>query len=150
MSPMSAAAMNAVDRTKAGVAGGILSMSRMVGGTLGIAVLGALVGNPRAPEAYVDALGHGLLIGAIVAAVGALVAWTLVSPKLTDQDAPVVPAPARRSRRPRKRRASRSARRRQAYRRPDREVVNPGRRREDHPDQAEPHWIQGRTRCPGR
>jgi hypothetical protein len=43
MSPMSTAAMNAVDRTKAGVASGTLSMSRMVGGTFGIAVLGALI-----------------------------------------------------------------------------------------------------------
>ncbi len=43
MSPMSAAAMNAVDRTKAGVASGTLSMSRMVGGTFGVAALGALV-----------------------------------------------------------------------------------------------------------
>ena len=43
MSPMSTAAMNAVDQTKAGVASGILSMSRMVGGTFGVAVMGALV-----------------------------------------------------------------------------------------------------------
>lgn len=43
MSPMSAAAMNAVERTKAGVASGILSMSRMVGGTFGVAVMGALI-----------------------------------------------------------------------------------------------------------
>jgi hypothetical protein len=43
MSPMSTAAMNAVDRTKAGVASGTLSMSRMVGGTFGVAVMGALV-----------------------------------------------------------------------------------------------------------
>jgi len=43
MSPMSTAAMNAVEATKAGVASGILSMSRMVGGTFGVAVLGALV-----------------------------------------------------------------------------------------------------------
>jgi len=43
MSPMSTAAMNAVEATKAGVASGILSMSRMVGGTFGIAALGALV-----------------------------------------------------------------------------------------------------------
>jgi EmrB/QacA subfamily drug resistance transporter len=43
MSPMSTAAMNAVDEAKAGVASGILSMSRMVGGTFGVAVLGALV-----------------------------------------------------------------------------------------------------------
>jgi EmrB/QacA subfamily drug resistance transporter len=43
MSPMSTAAMNAVDRTKAGAASGILSMSRMVGSTFGVAVMGALV-----------------------------------------------------------------------------------------------------------
>jgi EmrB/QacA subfamily drug resistance transporter len=41
MSPMSTAAMNSVDRTKAGVASGILSMTRMVGSTFGVAVLGA-------------------------------------------------------------------------------------------------------------
>jgi hypothetical protein len=33
--------MNSVDRTKAGVASGILSMTRMVGSTFGVAVLGA-------------------------------------------------------------------------------------------------------------
>jgi EmrB/QacA subfamily drug resistance transporter len=42
MSPMSTAAMNAVSTHKAGVASGILSMSRMVGGTFGVAALGAL------------------------------------------------------------------------------------------------------------
>jgi EmrB/QacA subfamily drug resistance transporter len=42
MSPMSTAAMNAVDVTKAGVASGVLSMGRMVGGSLGVAVTGAL------------------------------------------------------------------------------------------------------------
>jgi hypothetical protein len=73
MSPMSAAAMNAVDRTKAGVASGVLSMSRMVGGTFGVAALGALIaavgrsdlerslpavtGNAR--DRLVDGLGSG-------------------------------------------------------------------------------------------
>jgi EmrB/QacA subfamily drug resistance transporter len=42
MSPMSTAAMNAVSVNKAGVASGILSMNRMIGGTFGVAVLGAL------------------------------------------------------------------------------------------------------------
>jgi EmrB/QacA subfamily drug resistance transporter len=61
MSPMSLAAMNAVDRAKAGVASGILSMNRMVGGTFGVAILGALVATlgrskidellPQAPSA---------------------------------------------------------------------------------------------------
>jgi MFS family permease len=42
MSPMSTAAMNSVSPDKAGVASGILSMSRMVGGTFGVASIGAL------------------------------------------------------------------------------------------------------------
>jgi hypothetical protein len=43
MSPMSTAAMNSVDPAKAGVASGIVSMSRMVGGTFGVAAVGALI-----------------------------------------------------------------------------------------------------------
>jgi EmrB/QacA subfamily drug resistance transporter len=42
MSPMSTAAMNAVTPDKAGAASGILSMFRMVGGTFGVAAIGAL------------------------------------------------------------------------------------------------------------
>ena len=65
--------MNAVDRTKAGVASGIVSMSRMVGGTFGVAVMGALITGlgksklddtlPQVPAAQrqhlADALGAG-------------------------------------------------------------------------------------------
>jgi hypothetical protein len=42
MSPMTSAAMNAVTVDKAGVASGVLSMFRMVGGSLGIAITGAI------------------------------------------------------------------------------------------------------------
>ena len=73
MSPMSTAAMNAVDQSKAGVASGILSMVRMVGGTFGVAVMGAIIATlgrerltsllPQASSAQrdklVDALGSG-------------------------------------------------------------------------------------------
>ncbi len=45
MSPMSTVAMNSVDRTKAGVASGVLSMVRMIGGTFGVAVMGAIIGT---------------------------------------------------------------------------------------------------------
>lgn len=41
--PTSVAAMNAIQQSKAGVGAGILSMSRMVGGIFGIAVLGTLM-----------------------------------------------------------------------------------------------------------
>ena len=74
MSPMSTAAMNSVEPTKAGVASGILSMSRMVGGTFGVAVLGALVSTlgssklgellPHAPAATREAIANGLGSGA--------------------------------------------------------------------------------------
>jgi EmrB/QacA subfamily drug resistance transporter len=73
MSPMSAAAMNAVNRAKAGVASGTLAMSRMVGGTFGVAALGALIAAvgsrdlerslPHLPagtrDRMVDGLGSG-------------------------------------------------------------------------------------------
>ena len=70
MSPMSMAAMNAVDRSKAGVASGTLSMFRMVGGTFGVAALGALVASigrhdleqslPQLPAGSRDTLAEGL------------------------------------------------------------------------------------------
>ena len=59
MSPMSTAAMNAVEQTKAGVASGMLSMSRMVGGTFGVAAMGALItalGRSRARPSCCPAL----------------------------------------------------------------------------------------------
>jgi EmrB/QacA subfamily drug resistance transporter len=74
MSPMSTAAMNSVDRTKAGAASGVLSMSRMVGGTFGVAVLGALVvaigkskidqGLPQLPPATRSSIANALGAGA--------------------------------------------------------------------------------------
>jgi EmrB/QacA subfamily drug resistance transporter len=74
MSPMSTAAMNAVDQTKAGVASGILSMNRMVGGTFGVAVLGAMVASlgrskldqllPAVPSAMRERMASSLGSGA--------------------------------------------------------------------------------------
>lgn len=74
MSPMSTAAMNTVDRTKSGAASGVVSMSRMVGGTVGLAVMGALVttigrskldsGLPHFPAAARAKLANALGAGA--------------------------------------------------------------------------------------
>jgi EmrB/QacA subfamily drug resistance transporter len=76
MSPMSTAAMNAVDRTKAGAASGVLSMSRMVGSTFGVAIMGALVAAiggskidsllPHVPAATRDAIKNTLGSGAAI------------------------------------------------------------------------------------
>ncbi|MGI8461109.1 MAG: MFS transporter [Solirubrobacterales bacterium] len=88
MSPMSTAAMNAVEITKSGLASGILSMSRMVGGTFGIAVLGAFFQSESgsalggSPAQFIDALGTSLLIAAIVAAAGAVLAVFTLSGNL--------------------------------------------------------------------
>ncbi len=74
MSPMSTAAMNAVDRTKAGAASGVLSMRRMVGSTFGVAVMGAIVATvgrskldsslPQLPAATRSAIANALGSGA--------------------------------------------------------------------------------------
>jgi EmrB/QacA subfamily drug resistance transporter len=92
MSPMSTAAMNAVDQSKAGVASGILSMSRMVGGTLGVAVLGTFIGQTTSQADFVNSLGEGLMIGALVSFGGAIVAWRLISPELAGGAARQAPA----------------------------------------------------------
>jgi EmrB/QacA subfamily drug resistance transporter len=60
MSPMSTAAMNAVAAQKAGVASGILSMSRMVGGTFGVAALGALFQHLARNELSDSLAGTGI------------------------------------------------------------------------------------------
>jgi EmrB/QacA subfamily drug resistance transporter len=81
MSPMSLAAMNSVDQAKAGVASGILSMNRMVGGTFGVAVLGAMVSTlgrsqldrllPAVPAADRARLASGLGSGGVLHGVSA-------------------------------------------------------------------------------
>ena len=81
MSPMSMAAMNSVAQAKAGVASGILSMNRMVGGTFGVAVLGAMVATlgrskldtllPSVPSATRSQLAEALGSGAAPNGVGA-------------------------------------------------------------------------------
>jgi EmrB/QacA subfamily drug resistance transporter len=84
MSPMSTAAMNAVATTKAGLASGMLSMSRMVGGTFGVAVLGAVFqASSRSelssaltpigvPEARIDSIAEQVGSGGLDATLSSL------------------------------------------------------------------------------
>ena len=89
MSPMTSAAMNAVPVEKAGIASGVLSMFRMVGGSLGVAVTGAIfqgsVGvsdfSAASPQQFVTALGHAMSVSAVVAVVGAVVGATAIRAK---------------------------------------------------------------------
>ena len=93
MSPMSTAAMNAVDRTKAGVASGTLSMTRMVGGTFGVAALGALVNHTETAQAFVDALGTAMTIAAAATLLAAVAAFFLVDPRKPEHEPPTPAAP---------------------------------------------------------
>jgi EmrB/QacA subfamily drug resistance transporter len=93
MSPMTSAAMNAVAVEKAGIASGVLSMFRMVGGSLGVAVTGAIfqgaVGNPETatPADFVDALGFAMTVSAAVALAGAAVGAAAIRAKRRESGA---------------------------------------------------------------
>jgi EmrB/QacA subfamily drug resistance transporter len=88
MSPMTSAAMNAVPVEKAGIASGVLSMFRMVGGSLGVAVTGAIfqgsVGGSFAsatPQQFVDALSEAMTVSAILALTGAAIGAATIRSK---------------------------------------------------------------------
>ena len=86
MSPMTSAAMGAVPIDKAGVGSGVLNSFRQVGGSLGIAVMGAIIASyahhkPRTPGAaqdYVNGLHAALVVSAGISFGAAIVAVALV------------------------------------------------------------------------
>ncbi len=84
MTPSAAAATRSVPVDKAGVGSAVLNSARQVGGTMGIAVMGAIMAAEAGGERSVDAFMRGfetaLLVAAGIAIVGAVVAFTLVRP----------------------------------------------------------------------
>jgi EmrB/QacA subfamily drug resistance transporter len=84
MTPSAAAATRSVPVDKAGVGSAVLNASRQVGGSLGIALMGAIIGaeagGARSPEAFVDGFQSALLVAAAIAAFGAVVAFMLIRP----------------------------------------------------------------------
>jgi EmrB/QacA subfamily drug resistance transporter len=82
MAPTTAAAMGSVPVDKAGVGSAVINSMRQVGGSLGIAVMGALVAtavsvtpfNPLFPSQFVEGYHRALEVGAAITLVGALVA----------------------------------------------------------------------------
>jgi MFS family permease len=89
MSPMTSAAMQSVPTDKAGVGSGVLNSFRQVGGSLGIAVIGAILasyltaapGTPASKQQFVDGLHAALLVSAAITFAAAIVAVVLVRVK---------------------------------------------------------------------
>jgi EmrB/QacA subfamily drug resistance transporter len=85
MAPTTAAAMASVRPDKAGVGSAVLNSMRQVGGSLGIAIMGAIVasgissslasGHSRA-DAFVSGFQHATTVAAFIALAGAVIAAT--------------------------------------------------------------------------
>jgi EmrB/QacA subfamily drug resistance transporter len=87
MTPTTAAAMSAVPVTKAGVGSAVLNSMRQVGGSLGIAIMGAIVASTTASslkagysqsESFLRGFHDGLRVASIIALAGALVATAAI------------------------------------------------------------------------
>jgi len=84
MTPSAAAATRSVPVDKAGVGSAVLNSARQVGGTMGIAIMGAIIaaeaGGERTPEAFMNGFQIALEVAAAIALTGAIVAYVLVRP----------------------------------------------------------------------
>ena len=84
MTPSAAAATRSVPVEKSGVGAAVLNSARQVGGTMGVALMGAIVaeraGGERTPEAFMRGFETALLVAAAIAVLGAVVAYVLVRP----------------------------------------------------------------------
>jgi MFS family permease len=93
MTPTAAAATRAVPVDKSGVGAAVLNAMRQVGGSLGIALMGAIVAQSAAGRTPLDGFMAGferaLLTAAAIAFAGAVVAFALVRPEAGQEAAPV-------------------------------------------------------------
>jgi EmrB/QacA subfamily drug resistance transporter len=90
MTPSAAAAVRALPVDKSGVGSAVLNAFRQVGGSMGIAVMGAIMAHEvgdlrgsavfRDKQVFVDGFSTTLLVAAVIAFVGAVVAAVLVRP----------------------------------------------------------------------
>jgi EmrB/QacA subfamily drug resistance transporter len=86
MAPTTAAAMASVPVDKAGVGSAVINSMRQVGGSLGIAIMGALVAtsvsvaplDPRYPAEFVPGYHRALHVGAAILLAGAVIAVVTV------------------------------------------------------------------------
>jgi EmrB/QacA subfamily drug resistance transporter len=86
MAPATAAGLSGVPVDKAGVGSAVLNSSRQLGGSIGIALMGAIVtheiGGRATATAFVHGLSVALEVAAAIAVVAAVVAAALVRPHL--------------------------------------------------------------------
>jgi EmrB/QacA subfamily drug resistance transporter len=103
MTPVTAAAMSSVPVDKAGIGSAVLNSMRQVGGSLGIAVMGAIVaaGTSSALSlgesrqlAYLHGFHDALRVGALLAFAGAVVAVLAIRRPVHIQHAASEPTPA--------------------------------------------------------
>ena len=93
MTPTAAAATRAVPVNKAGVGSAVLNAMRQVGGSVGIALMGAIVagqasGRPGV-EGFMAGFERALIVAAVIAFVGSIVAFALVRQETEQVAAPV-------------------------------------------------------------
>jgi EmrB/QacA subfamily drug resistance transporter len=90
MTPSAAAAVRALPVDKSGVGSAVLNAFRQVGGSMGIALIGAIMAHQigavsgpqllRDPQRFVDAFSTALTVAAVIALAGAVVSAALVRP----------------------------------------------------------------------
>jgi EmrB/QacA subfamily drug resistance transporter len=91
MAPATAAGLSGVPVDKAGIGAAVLNSSRQLGGSIGIALMGAImaheIGGRSTPAAFVHGLSVALEVAAAIAVAGAIAAAALVRPHV-DRGAP--------------------------------------------------------------
>ncbi len=84
MTPSAAAATRSVPVAKAGVGSAVLNAFRQVGGSIGIALMGAIMAaqltDPPSVDSFMQGFEHSLLVAAGIALAGAAVAAWLIRP----------------------------------------------------------------------
>lgn len=76
--PMSAAAMTAMPVEKSGIASGVLAMSRVLAGAVGLAVTSAIFHALREQHSFTFSLANSTWVLVGVAAVGVVLTWAFV------------------------------------------------------------------------
>jgi MFS family permease len=96
MTPSAAAATRAVPVEKAGVGSAVLNAFRQVGGSIGIALMGAIMasqaGGRQTVAAFMDGFEVSLVVASVIALAGAVIAAVLVRTHVREErpvDAPI-------------------------------------------------------------